>query len=164
MRKLLFAVAALAALGISVMAASAAGAGQGDPGVSLSLRDANQRPTRACLAARFTVNAAAEVLDMEKSAVVEALRSGQSLAEIAEAQGMSADDFKAALLEQVKSDLDAKVSEGKLSQERADKIYQAFEKHVDQVINFHPDPSRHPCRPRVQTGGSDRPAPANIGF
>lgn len=146
------------------MAASAAGAGQGDAGGSPLLRDANQRPTRACLAARFTVNAAAEVLDMEKSALAEALRSGQSLSEVAEAQGMSADDFKAALLEQIKSDLDAKVSGGKLSQERADKIYQAFEKHVDQVINFHPDPGRHPCRPRVQTGASDSAAPANTSF
>ncbi len=144
---LTLAIVAAAVVGVFILSGSAS---------AEEARLRGPRPTRACLAARFTVNAAAEVLEMEKSAVIEALQSGQSLAEIAEAQGMSADDFKAALLDEVKSDLDAKVSEGKLSQERADKIYQAFEKHVDQIISFHPDPNRHPCRPLVQSAASER--------
>jgi hypothetical protein len=146
----------LAALSLAVVAVSAASA-QGDTSNAY-------RPTRICLAARFTVNAAAEVLDMEKSALVEGLRSGQSLAEIAEAQGMSAGDFKAALLGQARDSLDAKVAEGKLTQEKADKIYQAFEGHIDQIINFHPDPSRHPCRPRAHRAAGDSAAPASAGF
>lgn len=139
------AIVAAAALGIFVLAGSASAA-------SDTVSRPGPGPRHACLAARFTVNAAADVLGMDKDDLVGALRSGQSLLEVAEAHGMDGDQFKAALLDEVKAGLDAKVSEGKISQERADKIYQAFEAHIDKIVNFHPDPDRHPCRPRAGAG------------
>jgi polyhydroxyalkanoate synthesis regulator phasin len=112
---------------------------------------------RACLAVKFTVRAAAEVLGMEHEALVEALQSGQSLAEIAEAQGMNVEDFKAALLEQAQEDLDALVAEGKLTQDQADRLHQAFSEHIDQIVNSHPDGEHRPCR--GHGGGSEGEAP-----
>lgn len=100
-----------------------------------------------CRAANFTVEAAAQVLGMEKDALIQALQSGQSLLEVAQAQGMGADDFKAALLDQVKSDLDQKVAAGMLTQSQADRIYQGFESRIDRIVNFHSDADRSPCRP-----------------
>lgn len=116
-----------------------------------------------CGAANFTVEAAAQVLGMEKEALVQALKSGQSLLDVAQSQGMSADDFKAALLDQVKSNLDQKVAAGKLTQSQADRIYQGFESHIDRIVNFHPDPDRHPCRPH-EGGSSEGETPAATGF
>lgn len=118
-----------------------------------------------CRGANFTVEAAAQVLGMEKDALIQALQSGQSLLEVAQAQGMGADDFKAALLGQVRSDLDQKVAAGTLTQSQADRIYQGFESRIDRIVNFQPDPDRHPCRPHQRGASGDASvAPAAVGF
>lgn len=113
---------------------------------------------RPCQTARFVVRATAEVLDVEPQEVVDALESGQSLAEFAESQGMSAEDFEAALLEEVRIGLDKLVSDGKLTQERADAIYERFSNNVDRIINAHPDTNdMAPCHGR----GHYRHGPGN---
>ena len=81
------------------------------------------------------VDSAATVLGMEKEALVEELRSGQSLAEVAEAQGMSVGDFKTALLAQVQANLNAKVAAGDLTQEQADRIFEEIEEYIDRIVN-----------------------------
>jgi len=103
---------------------------------------------RACLGARFIVSAAATVLGMQEADLVERLKSGQSLAAVAESQGMGLEEFKAALLEQVKTQLQAKVDEGVLTQERADKIFAGIEENIDRIVNAVPE-GDGPCqRPR----------------
>lgn len=119
-----------------------------------------------CGAARFGVRAAAEVLDVEVQEVVEALQSGQSLAEFAEAQGMSAEDFKAAMLDQVRTRLDALVEDGKLTQDQADARFERFSENVDTIINAHPDTSDvAPCRGRghFRHGPGGPPGPWSNG-
>jgi hypothetical protein len=71
------------------------------------------------------LDAAAEVLEMEKDDLLEQLRDGNSLAEIAEAQGVSVEDFKAALLDQVKAQLD----------EQADDTFRRIEENIDRIVN-----------------------------
>jgi lipoate-protein ligase A len=107
-----------------------------------------------CLGARLVVVSAAEVLGKEPAEVAEAVKSGESLAEQAEAQGVSVDDFTAALLDAVKAKLDEKVAEGKITQEQADRALAAIEEHIDRVVQFGGAGEGGPCdRPR----GDDRP-------
>jgi hypothetical protein len=81
------------------------------------------------------LDAAAAALDMPKEDLVEQLRDGGTFAEVAEARGLSAEEFTSALLDQVKSALDAKVAEEKLTQERADAIYDRIEGTIDDIVS-----------------------------
>ncbi len=97
-------------------------------------------------AARLILETSAEVLDMPKDELTQQLKDGNSLAEVAEAQGMSVDDFKAGLLDEVKAKLDALVDEEKLTEDQADRIFQAFEDHIDRIVDAHPG-ERGRCPP-----------------
>ena len=82
------------------------------------------------------LDAAAEVLGMEKADLVEALKvDGATLASVAEAQGKDADTFKAELLAAVKADLNAKVADGTITQERADAKYSNIEENIDAILS-----------------------------
>ena len=48
---------------------------------------------------------------------------------------MSVEDFKAALLTQVRSQLDAQVADGKLTQEQADQEYQRTQDNIDSIVS-----------------------------
>ena len=107
-----------------------------------------------CHGPRLVVGAAADVVGKEPAEVAEAVRSGESLAEQVEAQGMSVEDFKAALLEAIKAKLQAKVDEGTITQARADRIFAGIEEHIDRIIDFEGQGGDGPC----QRPGRDRPA------
>lgn len=77
---------------------------------------------------------AAKVLGIDESEVKDGLEAGTSLQDIASANGMSAEDFKASLLAQVKTDLDAKVASGDITQEHADEIYQHFSDNINSIV------------------------------
>lgn len=79
--------------------------------------------------------AAAQVLGMTEDEVMQELRDGSSLAELAAAQGMSTEDFQAALLTEVQSQLDAQVADGKLTQEQADQEYQRIQDNIDSIVS-----------------------------
>jgi polyhydroxyalkanoate synthesis regulator phasin len=81
------------------------------------------------------MDAAAEVLGMTQADLMEQLRDGNSLADVAEAQGMSVDDLKAALLDQVQAQLDELVADGDLTQEQADDIFQRTEENIDDIVS-----------------------------
>ena len=79
-----------------------------------------------------------EPIESEQSTEEElkdALQEGQSLAQIAEAQGMSVADFRAALLASVTDDLDAQLSAGEITQAEFDEITAELEEKLDGVIN-----------------------------
>ena len=88
------------------------------------------------------------MLGLEKEALVEELRSGESLAEVAEAQGMSVEDFKTALLAAVKATLQVKVDEGTITQVQADRIFAGIEEHIDRIVKFEGQEGRRPCHRR----------------
>ena len=117
-----------------------------------------------CHGARPVVQAAAQVLDLEPQAVIDQLKGGKSLAEIAQAQGMSVDRFTAALADAVHTKLNDKVSAGELTQERADEILQKFSENVDEIVNHHlGDADGPPCLRGPHGGGQgeEEPAPSN---
>ncbi len=80
-------------------------------------------------------DAAAEVLGMTQADLTEQLQVGNSLADVAEAQGMSVEDFKAALLNQLQALLDSDVADGTLTQEQADKIFGCAEEKIDSILS-----------------------------
>src|SRR5437867_5317848 len=61
-----------------------------------------------CIAAKFVIGASAKVLNLDTQDLLTQLQQGKSLAEVAQAQGMSVDDFKSALSNEVHSELQAK--------------------------------------------------------
>jgi polyhydroxyalkanoate synthesis regulator phasin len=81
------------------------------------------------------MDAAAEALGMPQDELMEQLRDGNSLAEVAEAKGMSVEDFKAAFLDQVKVQLDELVAEDDLTQEQADDIFQKINENIDDIVS-----------------------------
>ena len=81
------------------------------------------------------MGAAAEVLGMTQADLMEQLKDGNSLAEVAEAQGKDLEAFKTELLAQVKTQLDELVADGDLTQEQADDIYQRTEENIDGIVN-----------------------------
>jgi len=98
-----------------------------------------------CRGSKLLIGAAADVLQMDRAEIVSAIRSGQSLAEIAQSKGMSVEDFKTALLESVKSKLDAKVADGTSTTEQADRAYSAIQGKIDQIVQFKGGSDTAPC-------------------
>jgi hypothetical protein len=91
---------------------------------------------RGCGGGKYLIKeAAAEVLGISEDELVTALRDGQSLAQIAEAQGMSVDDFRAALLENVTADLQARLDAGDITQEQFDEKVAELNANIDEIIN-----------------------------
>jgi polyhydroxyalkanoate synthesis regulator phasin len=82
-----------------------------------------------------TPEAAAEVLGMTVDELRDAMSDGSTLAEVAEAQGMSVDAFETALLDQVQTQLDQLVADGTLTQTQADEQFQRVEDNIDDIVN-----------------------------
>jgi polyhydroxyalkanoate synthesis regulator phasin len=82
-----------------------------------------------------TAEAAATVLGLELEELVDELKDGKTLAEVAEEQGMAVDKLTAAMLPEVRQELDALVAEGKLTEEQADAIYGRVEENIDRIVN-----------------------------
>ena len=77
--------------------------------------------------------AVAEVLGISVDQLMEELRDGKSLAEIAEAQRV--EDFQAKLLTQVRAQLDELVADGTLTQEQADGMFEQIEENIDSIVS-----------------------------
>jgi hypothetical protein len=91
---------------------------------------------RGCGGGKYLIKeAAAEVLGISEDELIAGLRDGQSLAQIAEAQGMSVDDFRAALLENVTADLQARLDAGEITQEQFDEKVSELNANIDEIIN-----------------------------
>jgi hypothetical protein len=76
------------------------------------------------------LEAAAEALGVESADLIERLDDEESLESLAEAEGVSYDDVKAAVLAAVQADLDAAVTEG-LDQARADAVVERLTDWLD---------------------------------
>lgn len=110
--------------------------------------------------------ALAEFLGIAVEELREARADEQSLAQIAEANGVSRDDLIAFLVGQVEDKLTAKVEEGKLDQERADEKLAQFEERVDDLVDstesFRPGRGHH--RPRMPSQEETAPEPNGTIF
>ncbi|MEX0801303.1 MAG: hypothetical protein WD379_08805 [Dehalococcoidia bacterium] len=91
--------------------------------------------TTGCAGGHLLKAAAAEVLGIGEDELRESLRDGQTLAEIAEGQGMSREEFRSALLENVSADLQARLDTGEITQEKFDEVNGSLEEKVDSALD-----------------------------
>jgi polyhydroxyalkanoate synthesis regulator phasin len=80
------------------------------------------------------LSAAADYLGLTEAELRTKLNSGQTLAEIAQAQGKSVDGLEQAILADAKKKLDQLVEDGELTQAEADAMYERFKSHVDDLV------------------------------
>lgn len=80
------------------------------------------------------IDAAATYLGLSEQELHEQLRAGKSLAEVATAQGKTADGLKAALTDALTTKLDEAVAAGKLTEERKAELLAKATEHLDDLI------------------------------
>jgi Protein of unknown function (DUF2680) len=90
------------------------------------------------------LTAASKALGMTPAELVSALRSGDSLKQIAQAQGVDYGVVSQAIHDAAKADLDALVEAGKITQERADERLE----HLDQALQSNKFPPHWGHGPR----------------
>ena len=93
----------------------------------------------------------AEFLGVEPKDVLDGLQNGQSLAQIAEANGKTRDELKNYLLDELTDKVNQAVENGRITQERADEILANAPDRIDQQI----DREGLPERPFRMKPGSD---------
>jgi hypothetical protein len=79
-------------------------------------------------------DAAAEYLGLSQAELRERLEDGQSLAEIARAEGKSVDALKRALIDEAEESLDQAVEDDELTRGQADEILERLREHVDDFV------------------------------
>ena len=82
--------------------------------------------------------AAAKYLGLDESALRDKLRAGQSLADVAKAQGKDVQGLEDAIVASQKARLDKAVSDKKLTQSQADDIVAKLKAHVADLVNAKP--------------------------
>jgi uncharacterized protein YidB (DUF937 family) len=94
---------------------------------------------------------AADILDMNVDTLHEQVRDGSSLGEIAEAQGMDVDTFKAELESALQAAIDAKVEDGTITEEMGQRLSDGLADHIDRIVDgtF----GEGPHRPHFGPGG-----------
>ena len=81
------------------------------------------------------LDAAAGYLGLDVSALEAKLQAGQSLADVAKAQGKSVEGLKQALIADEKKELDQAVQDGRLTAAQRDEIVSGLESRIDGMIN-----------------------------
>lgn len=94
------------------------------------------------------LNAAAVALDMDKADLVSALRSGDSLEQVADGKGMSYEDVSQAVLDAAEANLDELVAAGNLEQLRADEILE----NLDEALQSGEWPRHGPWHRGIHPG------------
>jgi hypothetical protein len=80
------------------------------------------------------LSTAADYLGLTEAQLRTKLNSGQTLAQIAKAQGKSVDGLKQTILADAKKKLDQLVKDGELTQGEADAMYARLQSHVDDLV------------------------------
>lgn len=82
-----------------------------------------------------SLSAAADYLGLTVSALAEKLRAGQSLADVAKAQGKSVDGLEQALIADKTKELDQAVEDGKITAAKRDELLDRLESRIDDIVN-----------------------------
>jgi hypothetical protein len=98
------------------------------------------------------LSAAAKYLGLSESDLRARLRDGDSLADVAKAQGKDVGGLQDAIVAAAKADLDKAVADKRLTQSQADDILSALKAHADDLVNLKPGD-----RPRLR--GHERGGP-----
>jgi hypothetical protein len=83
----------------------------------------------------MSISAAADYLGLEEAALAERLHNGESLAEVAKAEGKSVDGLESALIADAKAKLDQAVEDGRLTDAQRDAALSRLEEKIDDVVN-----------------------------
>jgi len=89
----------------------------------------------------------AAILGMTQQELRTEMQSGKSLAQVAEAKGVSRDTLKAKLLELHKTRIDAAVAAGKLTAEQAQQMTERATANIDRMLDMTPGQRRGPRAP-----------------
>jgi hypothetical protein len=82
------------------------------------------------------VETAAKALGLSDEQLVEQLRAGKSLSDVAKTQGKDYNEVKAAVRAAIKTELDAAVKDGRLTQARADRILARLSQRLDDGLKL----------------------------
>jgi hypothetical protein len=80
------------------------------------------------------LSSAAEYLGLTEAELRSKLNEGQTLAQIADAQGKPVAGLKGAMLKATKAKLDQLVVDDRLTQAEADEMYDRFQSHLDDLV------------------------------
>jgi hypothetical protein len=94
------------------------------------------RPAKANVRNGF-LNVAADYLGLDRKALVQELRAGKSLAQIATAKNTSVDGLETALFNAFKAKVDKAVAAGKLNSAVAQMLLQHAPAMIERVVNAH---------------------------
>ena len=81
------------------------------------------------------IDAAANYLGLTQQQLLDKLRSGKSLADVAGDQNKSVDGLKTAIKDSVKADLDSAVKAGKLTQTEENNLLDKLNANIDDLVN-----------------------------
>jgi polyhydroxyalkanoate synthesis regulator phasin len=81
------------------------------------------------------IDSAAKTIGISTDDVKSGLQSGQSLTQIAAAHNVTADQLKSGITVDINAKLEDAVKAGKISQPQADRVMNALNNHLDQLIN-----------------------------
>lgn len=81
------------------------------------------------------LDSAADTIGISRRELIEELRDGKSLAQVAQEHDVSVDALKNAMLQDAKEKLDQAVADGKLTRERADEMFANFQNRIDDLVN-----------------------------
>ena len=142
MRKL---IAALTATSVLTLGGAGVAAAQGDAGSEQGTQSAEGRrhhPRRHGL--RIAARAAAEALGMTVAELREAVRGGQTVAQVAESKGVNADDVEQAIVSALTEAVDRALSEGRIGEERAARIKERLPTFAERFMSHEPkaDPEK----------------------
>jgi|GEM_PF-1693171 len=112
---------------------------------------------------RMLISTAAEVIGITPQELITELRDGEdlSIADVATAHGVSADDIVNAVVTKASEHLAEKVANGDLTQDEADACLAEIETHVTERINTPfspPEPGQHPHHGQGPQGGQGAPS------
>jgi hypothetical protein len=82
------------------------------------------------------VESAAKAVGLSEDQLIEQLRDGKSLQDVAKAQGKDYDQVKAAVRAAIKTELDKAVKDGDLTQARADRILARLSQRLDDGLKL----------------------------
>lgn len=117
------------------------------------------------------LEAAADTLGVPVEELRTALRDGQSLADVAETQGVSTDDLVAALVEAAEARLADAVTDGRLTQEQADERAADLPERIGEMVEREglgrggrggPPPADAPAQPEDGTQESTPAEPSSL--
>ena len=99
---------------------------------------------RGRLGLRQIVKAASDYLDLKPVEILQQLRQGKSLADIAQAQGKTVDGLETAILTPIKARLDKAVANNRISSEQEQQLLDKLKTRLDTLVNRHFGQAQNP--------------------